>query len=617
MSQARALGVGATLTVSLAVFLVTDARTQPSALSVPRPLGPAGVRQLLERKAERRIVEGDVIVKLRSTAAAAAAPGALSPRARLGPATRQLPGGFTLHRVLPPPSATAAMPRTRKQLRQDTVDLVRELGRDPTVEYAQPNFVHELAQPPSNDPLFPRQWNLLDFGSAPGRSPGGISAVRSWGQLPTGAPVVVAVIDTGIVAGHEDFQGSPRLVAGYDMVGDTWRANDGDGRDANPEDPGDAVGQGDCGYPHPPLPNSWHGTHVAGIVGLANHDNGVGMAALNPAVRVQPVRVLGRCGGDTVDINDAIRWAAGLPVPDAPPNPTPAKVLNLSFRAFAPCSESPSTQAAIDDVVAAGVTVVAAAGNDGVDVKGVFPAGCTGVIAVAASDARGRLVRRYSNHGAGITLMAPGGDVDRDDNRDNHPDGIVSAIRGGYDSYNGTSMAAPHVAGVAALLIGRDPSLTPAQVQARLVETAIPRTSQHCPRPCGRGLLSAAAVTNLEAPGSVTVKVGETAQVRLVVTEGTRHVAGRTVTLSTHDPSTATVTSTSATSDSNGNASATVKGEKEGQTSLKGQVDDATTQTRVTVEPVKVPGLAWPGAILLAAVMRLALRRRRAPGART
>jgi hypothetical protein len=132
-----------------------------------------------------------------------------------------------------------------------------------------------------------------------------------------------------------------------------------------------------------------------------------------------------------------------------------------------------------------------AAGNDAVDASQVFPASCNNVITVAASDARGYLVTRYSNFGPAVEIMAPGGDVLRDDDGDGNNDGVLSMVRGGYARYNGTSMAAPHVAGVAALWLAQTPGLTPAQLLAELQRNALPRTSTQCPKPCGAGLLSA------------------------------------------------------------------------------------------------------------------------------
>ena len=298
-----------------------------------------------------------------------------------------------------------------------------------------------------------------------------------------------------------------------------------------PPTPGTGWCAGECGPGSPEEPSSWHGTHVAGTVGVVRTGNEIGVAGVNWSSRVQSVRVLGKCGGTIADINDAIRWAAGLSVPGVPDNPTPAKVINLSLGASAPCSDSPATQAAIDDAVAAGTTVVVAAGNSAMDASGSFPASCDGVVTVAASDARGHLVTRYSNYGDTVDILAPGGDVQRDDDDDGNPDGVYSTVFGGYAYYNGTSMASPHVAGVAALLLAEEPGLTPAQVSARLQQAALPRTAAQCPRPCGAGLLSAAPVTNLAvSPGQVNLQVGDSSSLQVQLLEDGEPVEGRSVT---------------------------------------------------------------------------------------
>ena len=157
-----------------------------------------------------------------------------------------------------------------------------------------------------------------------------------------------------------------------------------------------------------------------------------------------------------------------------------------------PCSGDPATQSAINDAVGAGTVVVVAAGNDAVDAATVSPASCENVITVAASDYRGHLVDWYSNFGDTIEIMAPGGDTFRDDDGDGNGDGVLSMVKGGYKFSNGTSMAAPHVAGVAALYMAEDPEMQlPGQVLARLQNDATPRNSTQCPKPCGAGLLSA------------------------------------------------------------------------------------------------------------------------------
>jgi hypothetical protein len=183
-----------------------------------------------------------------------------------------------------------------------------------------------------------------------------------------------------------------------------------------------------------------------------------------------------------------------------PNNPNPARVINMSLGAPVSCSQAPALQSAINDAVAAGTVVVVAAGNEAIDVAGALPGGCDNVVAVAASDARGHLVTRYSNFGDRIDILAPGGDLQRDDNGDGRPDGVLSTVQGGYAFFNGTSMASPHTAAVAALMVAADPTLTPAEIEAQIKGNAIPRDATHCPKACGAGLLNAEFVMPAAGP---------------------------------------------------------------------------------------------------------------------
>jgi len=336
----------------------------------PRPadLPSETVTKLLERRLpdQPRFVPGAVIVKLKPT---------VSPQSeilrKMGTEAmeRVTSGGELIYRIMP----TLAGTMRPAEIRDKTMALVREISRWDGVLYAQPNYILEIVDTAPNDPRYRDQWHFFNNGTGPGQSPGGINLPRAWDMSTGSRQVVVAVIDTGILPTHEDIAGSPNYIGGFDMISDPARANDGDGRDGDPTDPGDAVADSECFPGSPPLPDSWHGTHVAGIVGVGQTNNGIGVAGVNWNVRVQAVRVLGKCGGTIADINDAIRWAAGLPVPGAPPNPTPAQVISMSLGGRGPCLLSPSTQAAIDDAVAAGVTIVVAAGNEASDASGFLP----------------------------------------------------------------------------------------------------------------------------------------------------------------------------------------------------------------------------------------------------
>ena len=203
--------------------------------------------------------------------------------------------------------------------------------------------------------------------------------------------------------------GAPTLLAnwlpGYDFIHDTFVSRDGDGRDPDPLDEGDWNPViGDC-YPGSPASySSWHGTHVGGTIAAVS-DNGIGVAGVAFGASIQPVRVLGRCGGWLSDIADGIVWASGGTVTGVPANPTPARVINMSLGGYGTCGAT--YQAAIDAAVANGAVVVVAAGNSGIDVASSRPANCDSVITVAASD-RGGSLAWYSNYGSLVEVTAPG-----------------------------------------------------------------------------------------------------------------------------------------------------------------------------------------------------------------
>ncbi|MGI9287996.1 MAG: S8 family serine peptidase [Pseudomonadales bacterium] len=575
---------------------------------------PDEVSRLFEGQREVHWVPGQVIVKYKTAAAPADAVSQLRAM-EISDHVTTTSGGEYIY-TLPPRALSALSARKSEQRIMSAVEAMEERG---DVEYVQPNYILQIVRTP-DDPGFPSQWHYFDQGTGSGKAPGGVGLPAAWDTSIGDPNVVIAVIDTGILPNHPDISGSANLAAGFDMITNTFTANDGNARDNDPTDPGDATEAGECGPGSRAQPDSWHGTHVAGTTGVGQTDNGTGVAGVNWRAKVQSIRALGKCGGSIADINDAIRWAAGLPVPQVPPNRSPAKVINMSLGAGAPCSASPATQAAIDDVVQAGVTVVVAAGNEAQDAANAFPASCDNVITVAASDYNGKLVTRYSNFGEAVDIMAPGGDVQEDVDNDGNPDGVLSMVQGGYAFYNGTSMAAPHVAGVVGLLLAEDQSLTPQQVTERIKGSALPRSRRECPRPCGAGLLAASIgpvqedPTELSvSPDSIRFRSGDTEVLSATVTRGGSPAEGEMVSFASSDTSLVTIEPASGITDTNGSVQATVTAAARGTAQIEIAVANQSQTTPVDVEVRVVPTLGLAALALLIAILSLILYRFRQP----
>jgi serine protease len=360
---------------------------------------------------------------------------------------------------------------------------IASLRRDPSVESVEVDRRMRAVFTP-NDAYYNQQWHYSE-------STGGIRAPAAW-DIATGTGVVVAVLDTGVTT-HPDLDFA--IVAGYDFISDEEIANDGSARDPYPTDPGDWTTANECEDELPGENSSWHGTHVAGTIAAVTH-NGVGVAGIAFHAKVQPLRVLGKCGGWTSDIADAIVWAAGGSVPGVPANTTPAEVINLSLGGPGACDSY--TQNAIDYAVAQGSVVVVAAGNDDDDAAGYSPATCNNVITVGASTRAGGRAS-YTNYGPPVDVSAPGGD-DGDLVVSTWNAGTTVAGAPAYAGMGGTSMATPHVAGVAALMQSRAVR-TPAMVETILKGTTRPMVVGCGAKPCGTGLVDApAALEALDGP---------------------------------------------------------------------------------------------------------------------
>ncbi len=304
---------------------------------------------------------------------------------------------------------------------------------------------------------------------------GGIDAYGAWDFTTGSQNTIVAVLDTGITA-HPEFNG--RILQGADFISNSNYSNDGDGRDLDPSDPGDwnpaSTATSNC-----PAKNSgWHGTHVTGTI-AANSNNGIGISGVDWRARIVPVRVLGRCGGVEADIIDAIQWAAGFSIPGLPNNPNPVRILNISIGGSVSGGCSKTLQAAIQKVKAkpGGTLIVVAAGNESAEVVNQIPASCKGIVSVGAVDPYGELAS-YSNYSSQdkVNVSAPGGDS----NRYGALGGILSTMNAGitfptqatYNMKSGTSMAAPHVTGIASLALSVNPNLNSSQLEALLQLTA-------------------------------------------------------------------------------------------------------------------------------------------------
>ncbi len=432
----------------------------------------------------------------------------------------------------------------------DAEQLADRLRQDPAVAWAVPDRRRRAAAYPlsaPNDPLYPTsqgvngtagQWYM--------RAPtptfvAAINAQAAWATT-TGGNVVVADIDTGVLFNHPDLSG--KLYAGYDFVSDATHNHDGNGVDADAADPGDWAAARECGTTSRAASSSWHGTQTSSVIG-ARTNNGVGMAGVAPDAMILPLRALANCGGWDSDIMAAMLWAAGQPAGlTLAANPHPAKVLNLSLGSSEDAVCPSSYQAVVDQIVATGVVIVASAGNDeGLRVES--PGNCSGVITVGGLRHAGTKVG-FSNVGPEIALSAPGGNCVTTSGACQYT--IVTATNSGtqgpgahtYSSTSdpaiGTSFSAPMVAGAAALMLARNPALTPAQVKSLLQSSARTFPSSllgvsvcHAPNgqtqdeclcttgTCGAGMLDVAAAVEAANPNAApTVSVVPSATAGLV-----------------------------------------------------------------------------------------------------
>lgn len=353
--------------------------------------------------------------------------------------------------------------RVRIAADADVPDAVARLAAVNSVEVAEPNRYRVSQDVTPNDPSFGTQWGLTK-----------INAPAAWAHTTGSASVVVAVIDSGVDLAHPELVGL--LVPGYDMVD----------LGLSPTPPAGFRFEGDfSGRDSVPDDEVGHGTHVAGTIAAAS-DNGVGVTGVTWQCRIMPIKALTRMVrisdgqvrgvGTSADIAAAVRWAAD----------NGASVVNMSLGSSASTTVESS---AIAYAIGKGVVVVAAMGNDGT-ANPSFPAAYPDVIAVGAIDSTDHRAT-FSQTGAHIDVVAPGVSV-------------LSTVPGGYGSKSGTSMATPHVAGVAALIRSVKPAATVAEVTTILRSTARAlRDNPADPVPSdsyGWGLVDAAAAVAQASP---------------------------------------------------------------------------------------------------------------------
>ena len=454
-------------------------------------------------------------------------------RAKLAAGTRAVPQALKVSYARKLATGADLLRTDRTLSAGEAATLIRQIAADPAVAYVEPEYMLQAVEDlvphgpaafaAPNDPDYGiYQWDYLAPNGAGFLDRALKANVANWGAaniqqawtLANGAGVTIASIDTG-VTNHPDLNLS-LANAGYDFISSAATSGrSADGRAPGGWDTGDWIpASNQCGMGA--RKSSWHGTHVFGTVGGEKTNNGVGLAGTAFGAQVVPVRVLGHCGGTNADVADGITWASGGSVSGVPANAHPAQVLSLSLGGFGMCTSSSVLGVAITGAIGRGVTVVAAAGNNGGDAANISPASCAGAVVVAATGITSARAF-YSNFGSIVTVAAPGGGVYKNDavgGLQSTTGFIWSALNAGattpttpsYGSMAGTSQATPHVAGVVALMqsyrLARGKALlTPAQITALLKSSAtVPHVKPSASAPIGAGIVNAYAA--VQAAGS-------------------------------------------------------------------------------------------------------------------
>ncbi len=410
----------------------------------------------------RDFVPGEVIVRFRDTVLpAGVSTDSLEMRAQaVGlKAVSGAPGRSMLMRLVDsaPPSAANKAPGlgiaqhtantvSALQRKLDTIRTVEALKQRADVDSVRLNHIYRAAAIP-NDPDYASQWHFPL-----------INLPAAWDVSTGSANVIVAAVDTGVLLNHPDL--ANKLVPGFDFIRDPSIAADGQSAgiiediDSDPNDPGDrSLGSA----------SSFHGTHVAGII-AAETNNAVGVAGIGWNVRVMPLRALGLGGSGTAyDVEQAVLYAAGLPNDSGTVPAQKADIINLSLGGPGGSGATPDAYKQARD---AGVIIVAAAGNGSSSVP-EFPASYDDAVISVSALARDKARASYSNFNCFVDVAAPGGDG-ADSVMSTVGSDISPPVTFTYGLKQGTSMAAPHIAGVAALMKSVYPGLTPAQFENAL-----------------------------------------------------------------------------------------------------------------------------------------------------
>jgi len=438
---------------------IVDSAGLASALRMMQPQAiqkyPASAAKGIRLDEQLNFMPGEMIVELRSSAG----PDALVRLAQRHGASVKVKSATRVHLLGSMGVDSVSLLRAGEgspQLaaaRRATLQAVEALNAEPDVVYAEPNYIRQIDSVP-NDAFYEYQWHYPY-----------IKLPQAWDITTGSADTIVAVIDTGAKYGHPDLH--TRLAGtgyDYDFITDPQISLDGDGPDADADDVGDDPNK---------QTSSYHGSHVSGTIG-ARSNGGGGLAGINWLCRLMVLRALGAGGGTGYDISQAILYAAKL---QNGTGKTPLKKANVINMSLSSDASSTTERNAIQAALNADVTVVAAAGNKG-NSDPRYPAAYPGVIAVGAIDLSGELAP-YSNYGSHVSIVAPGGNTAMDLNDDGYVDGVLSCgwkqdlNEASYPFLQGTSMAAPHIAGVVSLMLAKNPNLKPALIKQILQETAI------------------------------------------------------------------------------------------------------------------------------------------------